>query len=100
MESLVEVNFMHNKDANLDNILHYLEKNSASPRDSIFKVLKNETLKTVDHDDELLVAGFLRRLDDQCLVVRNQIYVKALEIFFEKEKSKRKGERISTDEEN
>ena len=100
MESLVEVNFMHNKDANLDNILHYLEKNSASPRDSIFKVLKNENLKTVDHDDELLVAGFLRRLDDQCLVVRNQIYVKALEIFFEKEKSKRKGERISTDEEN
>lgn len=87
VENLIEINFISGRDVNLDNILHYLERNDTSPRDSIFKVLHNANLKTVDHDDELLVAGFFRRIDNQCLVIRNQIYVKALEIFFEKEKN-------------
>lgn len=100
LEDLIKINFLNGKDANLDNILHYLERNSTSPRDSIFKILKNENLKTVNHDDELFVAGFLRRMDDQCLAIRNQIYVQTLEIFFEKEKDKWQEESKGTYEEN
>ena len=85
VENLVEKNLLFGKDSNLSNILHYLERNNTSARNSIFRILYNKELKTVDHDDELLVAGLLRRLDDQCLDIRNQIYLEALKIFFEKE---------------
>lgn len=84
IDNVVEASFFYdeNEDSNLSHILSYINEVEASCRDSIFKILNENTITDIIHDEDLFVVGIIRRLDDKSLAIRNRIYAQILQNLF------------------
>jgi len=84
-DNLVENNFVYGENANIEHVLNYLRINKGGCQDSVFKILNNQRPKAIAEQQELLLVGLIKRLEDNSLVIRNKIYEKVLQDFFDQQ---------------
>ena len=85
IEQLVKTNILQGSNPNLAHIYKYLTNSGDSYCRSVSNILRSqpeELSENAPHDQELLLMGIIKRSSDRNLVIRNKIYEKALERFF------------------
>ncbi len=82
VDTVVKSNFVYGKDENLDHVLRESDKY----RDSLFEILRNQTMKSVDKAErDLLDIGIIKRSKNFELYIRNKIYMEVLNNLFKGE---------------
>ncbi len=89
IDCLVENNLIYDNDVNLEHLFNYLErleKKDGSYFRAVKRVLytgQEQPIRTLEHENDLLLIGVIKRLEDRRLVIRNKIYEEKLKNFFE-----------------
>ncbi|MGK7875348.1 MAG: AAA-like domain-containing protein [Xenococcaceae cyanobacterium] len=85
IEKLVNHYFIYGNDVNIAHVKRYLDYKDKSYRDSVWKVIHNQTLLSIPHGQELTSfgIGILKRSEEYYLIIRNPIYEKALKNYCE-----------------
>ncbi len=86
IQQLVKTDILQGSNPNLAHIYKYLKNSGDSYCQSVAQILRSkpeELSENVPHDQELLLMGIIKRSSDLRLVIRNKIYEKALENFFD-----------------
>ena len=86
IQQLVKVKILQGSNPNLAHIYKYLKNSGDSYCQSVAQILRSkpEALsENVPHDQELILMGIIKRSSNRSLVIRNKIYEKALEKFFD-----------------
>ena len=87
IQQLVKVQILQGSNPNLAHIYKYLKTSGDSYCRSVAQILRSkpdELSENAPHDQELILMGIIKRSSNRCLVIRNKIYEKALDKFFDK----------------
>ena len=89
IDCLVENKMIYDSDVNLKHVFHclrHLDQKNGSYFRALQRVLYAEEenpIRTIEHENDLLLIGVIKRLDDRRLVIRNKIYEEKLKNYFE-----------------
>ncbi|MEM9274257.1 MAG: hypothetical protein AAGA80_15035 [Cyanobacteria bacterium P01_F01_bin.143] len=86
IEQLVTTGILQGSNPNLDHVSKYLKNSGDSYCQSVANILRSkpeERSENAPHDQELILMGIIKRSSERRLVIRNKIYEKALDKFFD-----------------